>query len=88
MAISPDPALEQKLREQPAHEYCLRLAQEMKAYPPLRKLPKGEPEAAAEQTKALTAALEDSWSKAFLHVDKLRKIDELTSIMHDGLLAC
>ena len=59
-----DPALDQRLREQPAKEYCQRLAEEMKAFPPASKLAGVPPDAAAEQSKALSAALEESWSKA------------------------
>jgi hypothetical protein len=63
MSIS-DPALDQRLREQPAKDYCQRLAEEMKAFPPASKLVGVPPEATVEHSKALRAALEESWSKA------------------------
>lgn len=38
MTISPDPALNHRLREYPPKDYCLRRAQEMKAFPRKHRL--------------------------------------------------
>jgi len=79
MPTSSHPAQDQKLREQPAHDYCQRLAQEIKAFPRARK-PEGlSAEAAALHSQALSESLEGSWSKAFHHTAKPRRIDESTS---------
>ncbi|HEX7159058.1 MAG TPA: acyltransferase, partial [Edaphobacter sp.] len=61
---SPDPALDQKLREQPARDYCKRLAEQMKGVSPSRK--------------DLSDALEESWSKAFHPHEKPKRIDAST----------
>src|SRR5271170_4282850 len=89
MAIAPDPELNQKLREQPARDYCLRLAQEMKKFPPPRRLADLDAEAAQAQSKAVSASLEESWSKAFHHHHPPKKINESTDHeiadhLHDG----
>ena len=76
MAISPDPSPDQKLREQPPREYCLRLAQEMKAFPRKHRLAEFRAEVVVEQTQVLSAALEDAWSKSFRHSDKPKRVDE------------
>lgn len=76
MASLPNPALDQKLREKPPWEYCLRLAQEMKAFPRKHRLAEFRAEVVVEQTQVLSAALEDSWSKSFRHSDKPKRVDE------------
>ncbi len=76
MAISPDPSPDQKLREQPPREYCLRLAQEMKAFPRKHRLAEFRAEVIVEQTQVLSAALEDAWTKSFRHSDKPKRVDE------------
>lgn len=76
MASLPDPAVDKKLREKPPLEYCLRLAQEMKAFPRKHRLAEFRAEVVVEQTQVLSAALEDSWSKSFRHSDKPKRVDE------------
>jgi hypothetical protein len=76
MAISPEQARDQERLEQPPKEYCLRLAQEMKAFPRKRRLAEFRAEVVVEQTQALNAALEASWSKSFPHGDKPKRIDQ------------
>jgi hypothetical protein len=78
MAISPDPAFDKRLRDQPPWEYCLRLAQEMKAYPRKHRLAEFRAEVIPEQTQVLSAALQDAWDKAFHHGDKPKRVDEST----------
>ena len=76
MAISPEQARDQQRLEQPPKDYCLRLAQEMKAFPRKHRLAEFRAEVVVEQTQALNAALEASWSKSFPHGDKPKRIDQ------------
>ncbi|HEX4577288.1 MAG TPA: hypothetical protein VH117_08050, partial [Edaphobacter sp.] len=79
MAISPEQARDQKRLEQPPWDYCLRLAQEMKAFPRKHRLAEFRAEVVVEQTQVLSASLEDSWSKTFRHGENPRRIDESTA---------
>jgi hypothetical protein len=79
MAISSDPALDQRLCEQPPRNYCLRLAQEMKAFPRKHRLAEFRAEVVVEQSQVLSTALEDAWSKSFRRADKPKRVDESTA---------
>jgi hypothetical protein len=76
MAISPDPSLDHRLREYPPRNYCLRLAQEMKAFPRKHRLAEFHAEVVVEQTQVLSAALQDAWEQAFHRGDKPKHIVE------------
>src|SRR5882757_7241755 len=78
MAISPDPALNHRLREYPPRDYCLRLAQEMKAFPRKHRLAEFRAEVVVEQTQVLSTALEDAWDECFHRGDKPKRIVEAT----------
>jgi hypothetical protein len=75
MAISSKQARDQKWFEQPAWDYCLRLAQEMKVFPRKHRLAEFRAEVVVEQTDLLTSALQEAWSKSF-HADRPKGIDE------------
>jgi hypothetical protein len=79
MAISPEQARDQKRFEQPPWDYCLRLAQEMKAYPRKHRLAEYRAEVVVEQTQVLSAALDDSWIKSFRHGDQPKRVDASTA---------
>ncbi len=76
MAISPEQARDQNRLEQPPKDYCLRLAQEMKAFPRKHRLAEFRAEVVVEQTQVLSSALEAAWSKSFPHGDKPKRIDQ------------
>jgi hypothetical protein len=78
MPFSPDPAFDKMLRDQPPWEYCLRLAQEMKAFPRKHRLAEFRAEVIPLQIQVLSAALQDSWDRAFHHGDKPKRVDEST----------
>src|SRR6202789_2978755 len=84
MAISPEQVRDQQRLEQPPKDYCLRLAQELKAFPRKHRLAEFRAEIVVEQTQVLNAALEASWSKSFPHGDKPKRIDqsEVEEIAH------
>ncbi|HWW96595.1 MAG TPA: patatin-like phospholipase family protein [Edaphobacter sp.] len=87
MAISPEQARDQKRLEQPPRDYCLRLAQEMKAFPRKHRLAEFHAEVVVEQTQVLSAALEDAWIKSFRHGDQTKRVDaseteEIADLLH------
>ena len=78
MAISPEQARDQQRFEQPPRDYCRRLAEEMKAYPRKHRLAEFRAEVVVEQTRVLSAALEDAWAKSFRHADQPKRVDTAT----------
>ena len=76
MAISPEQARDQQRLEQPPKDYCLRLAQEMKAFPRKHRLAEFRAEVVVQQTQVLSSALEAAWSKSFPKDDKPKRIDQ------------
>jgi hypothetical protein len=76
MAISSKQARDQKRFEQPAWDYCLRLAQEIKMFPQKLRLAEFRAEVVVEQTDVLTSALQEAWSKSFHDPDRPNGIDE------------
>ncbi len=87
MAISPARIRDQQRLEQPPKDYCLRLAQEMKAFPRKHRLAEFRAEVVVEQTQVLSDALETAWSKSFPHSDKPKRVDqsdvpEIADLLH------